>query len=534
MQKELRQYQSDIVKAVVDSKKDLIVVLPTGAGKTVIAHAIIEEQIAAGETVMFIVPRLELVNQASDEFGDLNPDVIWQKKMTDNGSGIIVASKDSLMNKTKGLPKDFIAIFDEAHYGIKGSYNIVKRLAPKRVLGLTATPERMDGKALLKGDDKIHEFGIFDEVLQKETVPSLIRKGYLAPLKYYARPIEGITDIKPDTANAEELSERQMRKIMDDNHIWGDLVQSYEEYAVEGINRRPALGFTNTIAMAEDVCKIFNNAGYDFRVIHGGMKVKEREELIGDLRDGVIDGLVNAALLTYGFDCPPVSYAFSVRHIKSRPLWFQIIGRILRTFPGKEDAIFVDHGDSISEFSEPDCSLPIMDEAIRWRVNGESKEEKKEEKRKRKKVEETMKLISELDPLPSQLVEITVEDTWERLIRIIKRQRAENEKLTKEKNYLAQDNAILQAQNRKLQNSAGKKKVIDKDATFEYTRRNYMRYRKYIETERGIHGNAAHDLVRKQFEYDEEKLDFYYDKLQLEKSLKFWDENYEKYLARSR
>ena len=62
--------------------------------------------------------------------------------------------------------------------------------------------------------------------------------------------------------------------------------------------------------MAEKVVKLFKNAGYDFRVIHGGMSIKERSELIDSLRTRNIHGLVNASLLTYGFDCPVVSYAF--------------------------------------------------------------------------------------------------------------------------------------------------------------------------------------------------------------------------------
>ena len=97
-----------------------------------------------------------------------------------------------------------------------------------------------------------------------------------------------------------------MCRIFDDHDIWGDIVASYEEYG----KGRPALGFTTTISMAETVAKLFQNAGYDFRVIHGGMSVKERSELINLLRTGAIAGLVNAELLTYGFDCPCVSYAF--------------------------------------------------------------------------------------------------------------------------------------------------------------------------------------------------------------------------------
>ena len=382
MAKELREYQRNIVNDVLESTKDVVVCLPTGSGKTVIASALIEE---LQWKVIFVVPRLELIKQASEEFGDV--DIIWADKTSLDGKHCIIASKESLRRQYGGLPQELkdelhegTVIFDEVHVSLEQSYKIVQMIEPKRVIGLTATPERMDGQALLKGTGSTHKYGLFDDVLQRETVPSLIRKGFLCPLRYYARPIEGISDIRPDNPTADELSGSQMVKIFNENNIWGDLVHSYEEYG----KGRPALGFTTTVAMGEEVVQIFQDAGYDFRLIHGEMSVKERQGLIDALRNKEIDGLVNAALLTYGFDCPPVSYAFNCRHIKSRPLWFQVVGRILRPCEGKEDAIFVDHADSISEFSEPDCSLPILDETIVWRANGETKEEKQLRRRARK------------------------------------------------------------------------------------------------------------------------------------------------------
>ena len=372
--KELREYQKQIVDKVIQSEKDLIICLPTGSGKTFIAWAVIQALNAKGRTVVFVVPRLELIEQAVNEFGDV--DVIWSYKTSLTGKKCVVASKDSLRTQYKYVPECSVLIFDEAHISLEQTFNLVQLIKPLRVLGLTATPERMDGKALLKGFDSLHKFGVFDELLQEETVSSLIKKGYLCPLKYYTKPIDGIVDIKPDEANGQELSDVQMTDIFDTNQIWGDLVKSYETYGIENGLKRPALGFTNTIAMGEKVCQIFNDAGYNFKIITGEMSVKERKELIRQLKDREVDGLINAALLTYGFDCPSVSYAFSCRHIKSRPLWFQIVGRILRTCEGKENAIFVDHGDSVSEFEEPACSLPILDPCIVWKVNGETKEER--------------------------------------------------------------------------------------------------------------------------------------------------------------
>ncbi|MGL5913554.1 MAG: DEAD/DEAH box helicase [Bacteroidales bacterium] len=468
----LRDYQRRTVEKVFETDKNLLICLPTGSGKTFIASAIMEK---IEGTVIFVVPRLELIEQSTKEFGDV--DIVWSDKTTISGKKIIVASKDSLRTQYKILPKNPTMIIDEAHISLEQTHKLVKLIQPKRVLGLTATPERMDGKALLKGDSPLHKFGCFDELLQEETVSSLIDKGYLTKLRYFTRPIQGITEIKP-SSSGEELSDEQMTSIFDENKVWGDLVYSYEQYG----KGRPAIGFTNTIAMAVKVSSIFITAGYKFEVIHGGMSVKERQSLILKLKNKQIDGLVNASLLTYGFDCPPVSYAFSCRHIKSRPLWFQIVGRILRLHDGKEDTIFIDHGDSISEFSEPNCSLPILDPAIVWKVNGESKEAKNSKKKELKRTQETMSLLQELDPLPVKMVEITVDNAWDRLIKILQKLKdenhklinlvqnlnLENQKLSKEKVKVAEEATTLRS---KLNTTEGK--FIDPNKTFEFCRKNY-------------------------------------------------------------
>ena len=542
MVKELRPYQQNITDIVVNSDKDLCICLPTGAGKTVIANAIMN---ALTTNAIFIVPRLELIAQAQSEFGDV--DVIWADKTSITDKHIIIASKDSLRTQLKNIPFETIPaltlIFDEAHIGIKQTYALVEAVKKQcdnvRVLGLTATPERMDGLALLKSikTDAVHKYGVFDEILQEETVSSLIDKGYLAPLHYYAKPIEGITDMRPDSSLGEELSGEQMTEIFNANGIWGDLVECYEKYAIKtdpygNITKRPAIGFTVTVAMAEKVVSVFNNAGYNFKVIHGEMGVKERRALINALSDGSIDGLVNAALLTYGFDCPPVSYAFSCRHIKSRPLWFQMVGRILRTCEGKEDAIFIDHGDSISEFSEPNNPLPILAPIMDWRADGEDKFVKKERKKQLKKAQDTMKLIQELAPLPADMVEVTVEDTYTRLIHAVQDLQRENGSLRK-MIQLAKDENVRLIKEKELERekalraereARAVKKTVNRDKTFEYVKRNYCKIRRTLFSR--YEENEQHRLTVDELRKNEEKLDFYFDRATFQEGVTYWKSHY--------
>lgn len=481
VERQLREYQQRIVEKVVNSTKDQIICLPTGAGKTVIASAFMRR---LPLPVVFVVPRLELILQAEQEFGDV--DIIWSDKTRIEGKQITVASKDTLRTQYKKIKRDVILVFDEAHIGIEATSKLVKLIKPKRVLGLTATPERMDRYALLKGydakgEEQLHKFGVFDELIQSESVPTLIEKGYLTKLRYYTRPIEGITEIKSIGAG-EELTGEQMTEIFDSHALWGDIVASYEEYGKD----RPALGFTLTIEMAEKVVKLFKSAGYDFRVIHGGMSIKERSELIDLLRTRKIHGLVNASLLTYGFDCPVVSYAFSCRHIKSRPLWFQIVGRILRVAEGKEDTVFVDHGDSIAEFAQPNMGNPILDPCIDWRVDGWTKEQKKAEQVELKRVRQAMDILQELDPQPVGMVEVLPGNMWDRFLKVIQNLRAANKKLKNEKHQLGN---LVQKLNEETQNLSREKeelqqraveaantitfRYIDPDKTFNFCKKSY-------------------------------------------------------------
>lgn len=524
--KELYDYQKDIVNSILSSSGDDIICLPTGAGKTVIAGALVKE---LPKPVVFAAPRIILLGQALDEmtdsFGDVG--IISAAKTSYDSQACAVASKDTLASRYKSgdIPGSLISdikhgtlILDEAHWGIKQSWELVSMMEPGRVLGLTATPERADGLALLKGTDAIHEFGIFDSLLQKETIPSLIRKGRLSSLRYFSRPIDGILDIRPSDPRSGELSGKQMTDIFNRYGLWGDLVSSYEEYG----RGRPALGFTTTVAMGEQVVSLFRDAGYDFRIIHGEMPVKEQNELISLLSSGGVDGLVNAELLTYGFDCPPVSYAFNCRHVKSRPFWFQMVGRILRTSPGKQDAIFMDHADSVSEFTEPGCALPILDEFIKWHVDGETREEKKDKQSVRKKHQESFRLLQDLDPAPGKMVEIKPEDNFERLMRVV-------DKLLKENTHMKEviEGLRQEAEESRFAAAAAAPRLIDSDATFEYIRTHYPRYRRHVENKNpGISPADAHRYVVSAILKDGESLPFIFDRIKLENGFSYWENHW--------
>lgn len=524
--KTLRFYQQQAVDAVLQSKDDVLLSLPTGAGKTVIAGEIMRQ---SEGTQVFIVPRLQLLDQASKEFGDV--DVLWANKTKMTGAHIIVASKQSIKENTV-LPKDATFFFDEVHEGLEGTHKLVEKYHPKRVLGLTATPERMDNHSLIKGKGDINEmplykqWGVFDRMIQVQTTKGLIDSEYLSPLHYFNKHLKGMADIKSDSVNGYELTGAQVCKIMDEYTIWGDIVKEYEKHRIgaDGLPR-PALGFTPTIKMAERIAAMFCEAGYKFEVIHGGMPPTKRHTLITKLESREIDGLVNAALLTYGFDCPVVSYAFLVRGICSRPLWFQIVGRILRVCAGKKDAVFVDHTDTIGRFASVEDPLPILNPNINWHVEGQDEAAVIRDKEKRKDAQHKMEKA--LNLIDTEMVEVTSNYIADAMLNALDKKQKDIAILVdavtdanNEKNKYAE--ALEKAENKiaKLEREAKEKGELielDGDATFDFCRYNYCKARSNGLT----HDNAERALLKK-LQAQGKKPDW----ATWKKSMWWWNKNY--------
>ena len=145
----------DIVEKVLSSTKNEVVGLPTGAGKTVIAKALID---CIKKTVLFVSPHINLMLQFNLTFDDV--DIIWSNITQITGKHCIVATNQSLLHRYGSVPKDVVIIFDECHIGMETNKELVELIKPKRVIGLTATPKTMSGKSFKYDRDS----GIYEEV----------------------------------------------------------------------------------------------------------------------------------------------------------------------------------------------------------------------------------------------------------------------------------------------------------------------------------------------------------------------------------
>ena len=437
--KQLRDFQDKVVNKVCKSKEDILISAPTGCGKTFIAEIIMNELSQQNEdfNFLFVVPRIILIQQFLEEltaFKESDFDIIQAENTKLSGKRFILASKDSLYNYIEKLPDNLIMFIDEVHEGLKQSFKLVQKIKPVRLFGLTATPERSDGLSFMKGidldnEEKLHIYGLFDKYINAISIKEAQNLGYLCQLKYVSRNDLETLDIK--SKGVEEFTEEEITELFDKYNIWGDLIKTYKRY---GKNKdgtfKPALGFTNTVKMAEKVANIFNEAGFDFKVISGKTPLKERYELIEQTKNGNINGLVNADLLTYGFNCPEISYIFSCRHIMSKTLWIQMIGRGLR--PGKAELYFIDHTDSISEFSNAYYDIPFEADSFTWNYNGMTsflKRKNVQEKREAAKIRR--ELYKYVFNESENLVLINQENRNRYMLELIKKLKLENNNLRK-------------------------------------------------------------------------------------------------------
>ena len=193
------------------------------------------------------------------------------------------------------------------------------------------------------------------------------------------------------------MTRRELDALLEKRKVYGDVIRYYEKYgtvhnershcgAPSGVTRtqgnyhrgKPALIFCRSVKSAYETAERFTQAGYLFFCIEGAMANAKRKELIGALRDGKIDGLTNCDICTYGLDVPRVEYGASIRPTLSRSLYFQMVGRILRPFPGKDEALFFDHANLVEEHTDPGApGIPLFYlPELSWNFAGRNRRER--------------------------------------------------------------------------------------------------------------------------------------------------------------
>jgi superfamily II DNA or RNA helicase len=313
----------------------VLFVLPTGMGKTFTFVHIAEQAAIKGNRVCIIVHRQELVDQSSRSLHAIgcNHGIIAAGYRQDLRQGVQVASVQTLARRLHTIPPDFfqLLIVDEAHHAVAGTWAKVLAAMPRaKVLGVTATPERLDGRGL--GDQ-------FSAMVMGPDAAWGTDEGFLAPARVFAPP--GI-----DLSGVKRFDTRKGRHDADDilrqGQAMGDAVSHYRRTIAEHHNGT-AIAFCCSVAHAEAVAEAFRAQGIPAATLDGSMDRGVRRRTIADLGAGVLKVLTSCDIISEGTDIPSVTGAILLRPTDSLGLHLQQVGRVLRPCPGKDHAVINDH-----------------------------------------------------------------------------------------------------------------------------------------------------------------------------------------------
>ncbi|MGH1502808.1 MAG: DEAD/DEAH box helicase [Acidimicrobiales bacterium] len=312
-----RPYQTQAVAdcraAFVAGAQAVLLQLPTGAGKTFVAGMVVEESEARGLRVLVLAQRRELVTQLASRLpGPVG--VVMAGCKGHPAARVQVGSVDTI--NAREVPKDIgLILIDEAHHATCESIrNIIEACPGAYILGLTATPQRADGAAM--GD-------VFDTLVTGPSIRDLMTLGVLVECDVVAA--------SPGRSLAR------------------DPVEGWLEFAGD----RPGFIFAPTIPDSKRWCLGLLQNGINAAHIDGGTPHRERDEIIHHFRSGAIDVLSSVYIFTEGFDAPRAEVCMLARGCGNPGTFLQMVGRVLRSSPGKERALLIDLKGVVHEHGLP-------------------------------------------------------------------------------------------------------------------------------------------------------------------------------------
>lgn len=344
MNVQLRPYQQEALESIENfyakGVNKQLVVLPTGAGKTVIfTH--LPKQLNNALPMLILAHREELLVQAKEKLSWSNPELTVEIEQAENHAGyvdVVVASVPTLgreaSERITKFPKDYFKtiVIDEAHHAAAPTYRrILDYFSNPFTLGVTATPQRSDNTRLTD---------VFDEIVYYKTIVDLIQEGWLSRLVGYR--IKTDTDISEVQTREGDYIAGQLEDTINTPQRNALIVASYMEIC--GTSK--AIAFCAGVEHAHDLASSFTSANIAAEVIVGTTSSEQRQAILARFASGQTRVLVNVGVLTEGFDEPSVEAIILARPTRSTLLYTQIVGRGTRLFEGKEHCKVLDFADT--------------------------------------------------------------------------------------------------------------------------------------------------------------------------------------------
>lgn len=344
----LRPYQARAIERidtlVAQGVRRLLVVAPTGAGKTSIAGALIVRAVERGQQVVFLAHRRELIVQAWSRLQQmgLSPEQVGIVMASDArrlpAAPVQVASIDTL--RRRRLPPADLVFVDECHRSLSPTYLAILKEYPEAVhLGLTATPFRADGRGFRE---------VYDELVLVASMPQLIAEGYLVEPRVFTVPASHLPDLGKVRVRGGDYDERALADAVDQQRLVGNIVGHWQELAA-GVR---TVAFAVSIAHSQHIAASFQQVGVAAEHLDGNLPAEQRDAILGRLERGETLVVSNCGVLAEGWDQPSVKCAILARPTKSTGLYLQQAGRILRPWEGKP-ALLLDHAGCAVEHGLP-------------------------------------------------------------------------------------------------------------------------------------------------------------------------------------
>lgn len=326
----LRPYQEIAVSETLEALSrsgSAVLQMPTGAGKTKAATEIITR---AGKPIWFICHRQEIERQAASAFASAGVDfgIVSPRGKPEYWKPVQIVSVSTLTRRIKDLPLPSLAIWDECHHVAAKSWAAIRdQLNGVQNLGLTATPERLDGKGLSEW---------FAELVVGPSTRELIDGCYLSDFRYFA-PSD--PDLASARLQAGDYRKSDLDKAMNTPVLIGDAIAEYRKNA----DGKRALVFCASVEASKALVERFNAEGIPAAHVDGTTPADKRDAFVAALAAGAIKVLSNVEVFTEGFDLPALDVVILLRPTKSLALFLQMIGRALRRADGKDGALIFDH-----------------------------------------------------------------------------------------------------------------------------------------------------------------------------------------------
>jgi len=335
----------------LDQHGNTLGVAPTGAGKTIMLSAAVNEHIGRGSgKAAVLAHRDELTAQNLAKFRRVNPGI--STSVVDAGQKSWVGQVTFAMVPTltraanlEAMPALDLLVIDEAHHAVADSYQRIIRQALHRnpmcrIYGVTATPNRGDRKGLRD---------VFSNVADQIRLGELVRSGHLVPPRTFIIDVGVQDELRAVRQSGDDFDMTAVDRIMNRAPVTEAVIEHWQQHASD----RQTVVFCSTVPHAEDVASAYRQAGASAATVTGEMPEQDRQRVLAAYAAGKIQVVVNVAVLTEGWDHPPTSCVVLLRPSSFKSTMIQMVGRGLRTVdptehPGtvKRDCIVLDFGTS--------------------------------------------------------------------------------------------------------------------------------------------------------------------------------------------